>query len=32
VQKYFAKTKANEEETYLEELQRIQEGRNSNEY
>lgn len=32
VQKYFAKTKANEEEMYLEELQRIQEGRNSNEY
>ncbi len=32
VQKYFAKTKANEEDAYLEELQRIQEGHKSNEY
>lgn len=32
VQKHFAKTKANEEEAYLEELQMMKEGRNTNEY
>ncbi len=32
VQKHFAKTRANEEEAYLEELQMIKEGRNKNEY
>lgn len=32
VQKYFAKTKANEEDAYLEELQMIKEGRKPDEY
>ena len=32
VQKHFAKTKANEEEAYLEELQMIKEGQNIDEY